>query len=194
MLYDENFGITKKQLLINQLQNVKKMNIEFAQKNDVTAVFQILSRCKDNLIKQGIFQWNDQYPDLEHVKNDIKTNSLYKLTHNGQLLGVISFNDFQELEYKTVNWQIKNKPIAVIHRLAVDPLFQGKGYAKKLLAFSQELIEESGFKAIRLDAYSGNKVLLGFYQKLGYKKAGEIFFPNIDLPFICMEKEINRAS
>lgn len=166
------------------------MNIKFAEKNDVKAVFALLSRCKDNLIEQGIFQWDAEYPNLVYVQNDITKGTLAKLTNSDQLVGVISFDDFQEPEYKAVNWQINCESIAVIHRLAVDPLFQGKGFAKKLLNFAEKSISESGFQAIRLDAYSGNEMVLGVYEKLGYKRVGEIFFPSRSLPFICMEKSI----
>jgi ribosomal protein S18 acetylase RimI-like enzyme len=166
------------------------MNIEFATKNDIKAVFALLSRCKDNLIEQGIFQWGTDYPKLESVENDIENSSLVKLTHSDQLVGVIAFDDVQEPEYKTVNWQINCESIAVIHRLAVDPQFQGKGFAKKIMSYAEKTISESGFQAIRLDAYNGNEMLIGFYNKLGYKSVGEISFPSRNLPFICMEKSL----
>lgn len=168
----------------------KTVSIEFATKKDVKAAFALLSRCKDNLIEQGIFQWNAEYPKLEYVENDITKGSLAKLTNSDQLVGVISFDDFQEPEYKTVNWKINCDSIAVIHRLAVDPLLQGRGFAKKLMDFAEKSISRSGFQAIRLDAYSGNEMLLRFYDKFGYKSVGEIYFPSRNLPFICMEKSI----
>lgn len=170
------------------------MKIEFATEHDVKAVFRLLSMCKDSLIEQNIFQWDSDYPKLDTVLNDITKGSLAKLTHNNQLIGVISFDDFQEPEYKAVNWQMAGKPIAVIHRLAVAPPFQGKGFAKQLIHFAETTIAKSGYQAIRLDAYSGNEMLLGFYNNLGYKRAGEINFPSRKLPFICMEKSLTISS
>ncbi len=170
------------------------MSIELATKHDVKAVFTLLSRCKDYLIEQGIFQWNAEYPNLEYVKNDIAKGSLIKLTNDDQLLGIVSFDDFQEPEYRTVNWQINGESIAVIHRLAVDPQFQGRGIATILMNFAEKSISEAGFQAIRLDAYSGNEMVLGFYNKLEYKMIGEINFPRISLPFICMEKSSKTSN
>jgi ribosomal protein S18 acetylase RimI-like enzyme len=182
-IYGFCLNAPKKQILIN-------MNLEFAKKDDAMSVFALLIRCRDSLIEQGIFQWDKDYPDPDCVKNDINNGSLAKLTDSGRLLGVISFDNSQEPEYKTVNWKISCESIAVIHRLAVDPKFQGKGYGGKLMNFAENSISESGFKAIRLIAFSGNKMLAVFYKKLGYKMAGEIFFPGINLPFICMEKAV----
>ena len=166
------------------------MHIEFATEHDINAVFTLLSKCKDKLIEQNIFQWDADYPKLEYVVNDIIKGSLAKLTNSDQLVGVISFDDSQEPEYGAINWQINSESIAVIHRLAVSPLFQGNGFAKQLMTFAEKYISESGFQAIRLEAYSGNKMLLGFYDKFGYKNVGEIKFPSRSLPFICMEKSL----
>lgn len=167
---------------------LKTMNIELATQHDVEDIFSLLSRCRDKLIEQDIFQWGDDYPKFESVAKDVTKGSLTKLTYNDQLVGVISVDDVQDPEYKTVNWQIDSDSIAVIHRLAVDPLFQGKGFAKYLMNYAENTISESGFQAIRLDAYSGNEMLCGFYKNLGYKCAGEISFPSRPLPFMCMEK------
>ena len=79
-------------------------------------------------------------------------------------------------------------PIIVIHRLAVTPEFQGAGLAKRLMSFAEISAAKAGYATIRLDAYSGNEAVVGFYTRRGYKKAGEIFFPRRELPFVCMER------
>ncbi len=168
----------------------ESIKIELATKHDVKSVFTLLSRCKDYLIEQGIFQWNAEYPNLKYVENDIAKSSLVKLTNGSQLIGIVSFDDFQEPEYRTVNWLINCEPIAVIHRLAVDPLFQENGFATILMNFAEKSISEAAFQAIRLDAYSGNEKVLGFYNTLGYKMIGKINYPRTSLPFICMEKSL----
>jgi hypothetical protein len=43
--------------------------------------------------------------------------------------------------------------------------------------FAESSISESGFKAIRLIAFSGNKMLAVFYKKLGYKWLVKYFSP-----------------
>lgn len=87
----------------------ESIKIELATKHDVKSVFTLLSRCKDYLIEQGIFQWNAEYPNLKYVENDIAKSSLVKLTNGSQLIGIVSFDDFQEPKYRTVNWLIDQK-------------------------------------------------------------------------------------
>jgi ribosomal protein S18 acetylase RimI-like enzyme len=76
----------------------------------------------------------------------------------------------------------------VIHRLAINPVQQGKGFAKRLISFAEGEILRMDFKSIRLDAFSGNLKALMLYEGMGYQKRGEVNFPGRNLPFICFEK------
>jgi ribosomal protein S18 acetylase RimI-like enzyme len=40
----------------------------------------------------------------------------------------------------------------------------------------EELLREKGVESIRLDAFSLNPVALGMYNRLGYKKVGEVIW------------------
>ncbi len=166
------------------------MSIELTKYEDFEEVYALLLACKDRLIDQGIFQWDEEYPNSDHVKGDIANGSLVKYVLENKLAGVISFDNCQEPEYNFVHWKYNSGSIAVVHRLAVHPTLQGQGLASKLMAFAEKTIAEKGFYSIRLDAYSGNSMLLEYYKKLGYQKAGEIYFPSRDLPFICFEKQV----
>lgn len=70
----------------------------------------------------------------------------------------------------------------------MSPEFQGAGLGTQLMNFAEISAAESGYASIRLDAYSGNNMVVGFYARRGYKKVGEIFFPRRELPFVCMER------
>ena len=164
------------------------MDIERATNEDKEEIFALMVRCKNRLIEQKIYQWDLEYPSINYIDRDISKGSLRKLSINGKLAGVISFDDFQEPQYSSVNWRLTMAPIIVIHRLAVTPEFQGAGLAKRLMSFAEISAAKAGYATIRLDAYSGNEAVVGFYTRRGYKKAGEIFFPRRELPFVCMER------
>jgi ribosomal protein S18 acetylase RimI-like enzyme len=164
------------------------MDINQAENKDKEEIFALLVRCKNRLIEQKIYQWDSEYPSIDYIDCDISKGSLNKLSINGKIAGVISFDDFQESQYFSVSWKLPMEPVVVIHRLAVDPEFQGCGFAKQLMNFAEISAAEAGYATIRLDAYSGNQAVVGFYARRGYTKAGEIFFPRRDLPFVCMER------
>lgn len=78
--------------------------------------------------------------------------------------------------------------VLIIHRLAVHPLFQNQGFAKRLMDFAEDYAINENFSSIRLDAYSANEKVLRFYEAREYKKRGEVYFPDRKLPFYCYEK------
>ncbi|MNN72431.1 putative acetyltransferase [compost metagenome] len=75
-----------------------------------------------------------------------------------------------------------------MHRLAVHPEVQGKGIARKLIAFAEEYARQSGYSSIRLDTYSKNTRALALYPSLGYERRGEVFFPHRAVSFPVFEK------
>lgn len=81
----------------------------------------------------------------------------------------------------------------MIHRLVVDPKYQGKGYARRLMDFAEKFAKENNYSSIRLDAYSQNKRVIDFYEKRQYFIRGNVNFPEREYPFHCMEKEIITA-
>ena len=72
----------------------------------------------------------------------------------------------------------------------IDPNYQGKGYAKKLMDFAEKFANENNYSSIRLDAYSQNKRVVEFYKKRNYIIRGSVNFPEREYPFHCMEKEL----
>ena len=150
--------------------------------------FQIFLDCREVLEKEGIFQWTDQYPTLEIISKDIRKGNLYCLNENGNTYGVININELQEQEKNSVHGKNNVGKILIIHRLAVKPEFQNRGFAKKLMDFAEDYAIENNFNSIRLDAYSGNPKLLKFYENRDYQRGGEVFFPGRKLPFYCYEK------
>lgn len=55
------------------------------------------------------------------------------------------------------------------------------------MGFAERYGIDNNFSSVRLDAYSGNKQSLQFYEKRGYQKRGEVSFPGRKLPFFCYE-------
>ncbi|HMQ69791.1 MAG TPA: GNAT family N-acetyltransferase [Ignavibacteria bacterium] len=164
------------------------MTISKVKISQLDEIFQIFIDCRAALEKKGIFQWTDKYPTLKIIKNDIQEGNLYCLSENSKTYGVININEFQDPEYNSVHWKDNVDKILVIHRLAVKPEFQNRGFAKKLMDFAEDYAEENNYTSIRLDAYSANPEVLRFYENRDYQRRGEVFFPGRELPFYCYEK------
>jgi ribosomal protein S18 acetylase RimI-like enzyme len=163
------------------------MKIELCSENEAEEIFKIYNDCRRAMQSAGIFQWQNDYPALENIKQDIQDKTLFGYYKNGKCLGAVCVSTFQDEEYKEINWQGPDENIIVIHRLAVNPDFQAKGIARLLMDFAEDYAKKENYSAIRLDSYSQNQRALKFYENRGYQKRGECFFAGRDMPFYCME-------
>lgn len=166
------------------------MNIIKPELDEIPVIFDIFNECRNYMEMQGIFQWDDIYPNNKVVTDDYKNNSIYIYKNSTEIMGVISFDEEQSEEYKKINWLYNDNKILVIHRLAVRPDYQKQGIARQLMNFVEGTAVKLGFSSVRLDTYSGNPRAIKFYTELGYKIRGEVFFARRQLPFYCMEKKL----
>ena len=165
------------------------MLIKKASKQDLDQLLTVVKSCGQNLIDQGIFQWNEEYPKREDLLEDIELQELWKLEDKNSIIGLIVLTENEDAEYQDVKWLTRNHKNLYIHRLAVDPKFQGKGYAQKLMDFAEKYARENGYNSIRLDTFSENKRNLQFYEQRNYIKLESIYFPKQSaFPFYCYEK------
>jgi ribosomal protein S18 acetylase RimI-like enzyme len=168
------------------------MKIKKATSKDISRLYYITRSCAEAMIKNGIFQWDDQYPSLAILENDIALKQIWKLEIGEIIIGIIVLTEIEDIEYENVKWLTENKNNLYVHRLAVNPKFQGKGYAQKLMDFAENYAKKKKYKSIRLDTFSKNKRNQQFYEKRNYTKLESIYFPNqSEHPFYCYEMIIN---
>jgi ribosomal protein S18 acetylase RimI-like enzyme len=137
---------------------------------------------------KGIYQWDDIYPGKDIISKDIEEENLFIFIEDETIKGFIVLNEHQEAEYKSIDWKYKSGKQMVIHRLCVNPLFQGKGIAKSLVRFAEDYGRQYGYNSMRLDAFKENKGACGLYEKLGYEKTGMVEFRKGH--FYCFEKSL----
>ena len=109
------------------------------------------------MIQNGIYQWNEHYPDKSSFINDAKNNELYVCVENEEVIACISLCNEMDEVYIPVTWKTKNQNNLYIHRLAVHPDFQKKGVGRDLMNFAENFARKKEYKSIRLDTFSKNK-------------------------------------
>ncbi|NFD42781.1 GNAT family N-acetyltransferase [Clostridium botulinum] len=164
------------------------MNLRLAKEKDLNFIIEMITIVKKHMIENDNDQWDEEYPDMETLRRDIINEDLYTIIEENNCMAIIAINKDQAPEYKNVQWKLDDKSPLVVHRLAVNPKFQGKGVAKTIMSFVDEKAKEQNCKSIRLDTYSKNKVAINLYKRLGYSIVGEVYFRGKELPFKCFEK------
>ncbi len=168
------------------------IKIELATQNQLDRVKEIAEACAKNMIENNIFQWNDKYPSREIFKEDIKNKSLYVSKIDQKIVGCIMFSSSKDDVYKTVNWITADEYNLYIHRLAVHPIFQKRGIARKMMDFAEDFAKSNNYISIRLDTFSQNPRNNKFYKSRGYKKLDDVYFPKqSEFPFHCYEKLVD---
>lgn len=166
------------------------MKITKASEQHLAEILSLCSNCSQILKSKGIDQWDEVYPSEETFLNDINNNSLYiaRIENSQEIIGCIVLNEYQDPEYKDIEWSFNRGKIAVIHRLMVHPKSEGRGIARNLVEFIEKLAKENGYKALRLDVFSQNLRSFNFYKKQGYCVSGKVNFRKGE--FLCCEKMI----
>jgi ribosomal protein S18 acetylase RimI-like enzyme len=164
------------------------MEIITARKEHLEEILEMLSAVVDFMSDVGNRQWGRDYPTREMFIKHISDQVLWIMIENNRIICTIVITEDQDKEYADVPWVDSTGKAMVVHRLAVNPEFQRKGLANKMMDFAEDLARERGFTSIRLDTYSENKITPVFFKKRGYEFRGRIHFPQRDLPYYCFEK------
>lgn len=168
--------------------------IRRAQIEEAGEIMNLISKCVQVMQAGGSDQWDEKYPNREVITEDIHNGTLFVCIDNEAVAGIIVLDENQAEQYRTIEWSQEQGTQLIMHRLAVHPEIQGKGIARKLIAFAEELAISSGYSSIRLDTYAKNAKALKLYPSLGYTQRGEIHFPGRTAMFPVFEKVLNRRS
>lgn len=169
--------------------NSNNYNIRKAVEADLDELIELYKACTIRMNKAGLFNWHSSYPDHETISGDIKRGTLYILERD-RIHGAMTLNDEQPIEYIEINWEYLTGPFLVVHRLAISPDHQGKGYAVYLMDYAEKLAESSGCQSIRMDVYTINIPGINLYKKLNYRELNEFYFPGFETRFVGLEKRI----
>lgn len=150
------------------------MDIVFslAKIEDIDEIILLFENAIDSMNKQGIFQWDNIYPDKEVILNDVESNTMYVGKYGEKISSVFVINQFYDDEYNNGKWQYKDLPYLIVHRLCVNLDFQNQGVGTYTMNYIEKLVKDMDFGAIRLDCFTKNPYAINMYKKLDYNIVG----------------------
>lgn len=125
--------------------------------------------------------WDDEYPNEESAKSDIKSKSLYLLKKADKIIAVASAGAFDELNH--LNWTPQNP--CELARIGVVPSFQNQGIGTIILQNVMQTMKTKGFDGIRMLVSKTNFAALALYNKNGFENCGETYM--FDIEFYCYQ-------
>ena len=132
--------------------------LRLALPQEAAACYRIIEAAKEFQREQGFVQWTDGYPNEATIREDLAARRGYALEVDGELAGYLCIDPAGEPAYETIDgaWHTR-PPYAVIHRMAFDRRFVGRGLSAAALRLAEDLCREQGAAAIRIDTDPQNR-------------------------------------
>ncbi len=148
------------------------MIIRPTQIEEMDIVMSIFEKAKLFMHSQGnIHQWGDDYPPHSLIETEIATGRLYCMEHDGNVVGVFSFQVGRNVEptYATIYegaW-LYDEPYGVVHRLASDGRI--RGVSDYCFAWCRERCNY-----LRVDTHRDNIIMQRALHRQGFTRSGII--------------------
>ena len=151
--------------------------IRKATSEDKTQIMSIIHSAQEALRELGIDQWQDGYPRIEDINEDIRQGVGYVVTNGDYVLGYVAIVLAGEPAYEQIAdlWRTSDKYV-VVHRLCVDGSARRQGIALRLMQHAAHIAREHGISAFRIDTHKGNIRMLGMIERLGFSHVGKIVY------------------
>lgn len=125
-----------------------------------------------NAIGKEFCVWNECYPTMVEIKNDLLSDSLFVLSDEGVIIGALSIVAENELDGYT-HWSRVEGAYAEAARIVIDTKHQGKGLALYMMNEIIAMLRENEYKAIHLSVAKKNIPAYKTYVKAGFNVTEE---------------------
>jgi RimJ/RimL family protein N-acetyltransferase len=150
------------------------------RKADITDISEILVILQQAILRrknEGSDQWQDGYPNLEVVKNDIQNNYGYVLIEGKIIIGYFAIVINDEPEYLKIEGKwLTNADFVVVHRIAISEKNIGKGLSKTIIEFIEDLARKINIHSIKVDTNHDNIAMMKIFDKCGFTFCGIVHF------------------
>lgn len=156
---------------------MQSIRLEKAISKNLNSIWSIIQGAIERRRLDGSNQWQDGYPNLKVLENDITNGNGFILVDADEIVGycAILINDEPEYERIVGSW-LTNDDFVVYHRVAIAEEHLGKGYAKTMMRFIEEFAIENGISSIKVDTNFDNHAMLNLLNSLDYVYCGEVYF------------------
>jgi GNAT superfamily N-acetyltransferase len=155
------------------------MDITFrkAEQADIERVWQIILQAKEQIRRMNSRQWQDGYPAIENIENDIETGYGYVLCGDKGVIayGAVIFDG--EPAYNAIQGKwLTDLSYVAVHRLAVADEVKNRGIATHFMQKVQELSMQKGINSFRVDTNFDNLYMQKILYALDFTYCGEVIY------------------
>lgn len=166
--------------------------LRLATSADLQAVCALYCAACEAMAQSSLDIWHwGEYPSEAIITRDIDNGWCYLWEEDGAMLGAVCVNETQPADHAGIAWLYPGRA-GHFQRVAVAPLAQGRGIARKMLSATEDVLRSRGCQVIHGDVFSRNERALRLYARLGMRHAGTFPVDWSDTPghAIALEKQL----
>jgi GNAT superfamily N-acetyltransferase len=148
-----------------------------AEISEIPTIWDILQHAIQRRKEDGSNQWQDGYPNLEVIQQDIEKGEGFVLTEEETIIGYSAILVNDEPEYANIEGEwLTNDDFVVFHRVAISEEYLGRGFAQKIFSYIEEFALSHKIYSIKADTNFDNIAMMRIFEKSGYTYCGEVYF------------------
>ena len=157
------------------------IRLQAATPDTVSRAMAILISGREFQRKEGFTQWSDDYPSRSLLEEDVRLGRGYFLTVAGKFAAYLCIDPAGDASYADIRgaWHTE-EPYAVVHRMAFDAAFRGRGLSDRAFRLIAEHCRALGARSLRIDTGVENTRMQHVLEKCGFTYAGLVFFEGED--------------
>jgi len=166
------------------------MEILQAKPIDLVEILYLVKVCIADMHARGLMHWNSSYPGVSLIQHDLDEGNIFLLKDKGVCKGMVTLSSKEPEEYRQLNFSSVNTKPLYMMRMAVHPMWQGKGIAGNMIKFAQKMAKENGYTCIRLDVFQTSEDARQLCNRQNFKEIGSFQSDYQRTPFLCYEKQL----
>lgn len=148
-----------------------------SEEKDLPHIWEIIQQAINRRKAEGSNQWQDGYPNMDNIKNDLFKKAGFVLTFNEKIVGYFAIFINDEPAYHNIEGQwLTNEDFVVVHRVAIHDDYLGRGLALKIFQKIEEYAHSKNIFSIKVDTNFDNLPMLHIFEKLKYVYCGQVYF------------------
>jgi uncharacterized protein YqgV (UPF0045/DUF77 family) len=153
------------------------MQFRKAVETDINNIMKIIKQAQVYFKQQGINQWQDNYPNIETIRDDIIHKNGYVLLKDNNIVATVAVSFDKEKAYNSIydgEW-ISNNEYAVIHRMAVDNNYKGLELSFQIIKNIEQLCLNKDVHSIKVDTHEENLSMQKLLKKNKFQYCGIVY-------------------
>ncbi|MFI3332133.1 MAG: GNAT family N-acetyltransferase [Rikenellaceae bacterium] len=149
-----------------------------ATRADIEQIMEIVTQGQALLRSRGVDQWQDGYPTIEIIEEDIKRKCGFVITLEQQVAAYGALIEGEEPAYTALSggeW-LTQFDYLTLHRLTVSNKFRGCGIGAKFLEAMEREAAARNIRSLRADTHRDNSIMRSLLTKHQFTLCGDVYF------------------